>query len=367
MHTGSIHNFARVRRLGAALLVAFGTLAAAAAPSSAIVFTLLNGDDPGEGFNDPTFGTQRLQAVNYALNIWSGVLASSYVGETIQVLARFDPLGGDLFGAPGAQAGPVFSATDFNYIYAGPLANHLVQGDLFPGNDASSDPYQHGFEIFAQFNSDVDNDTVLGTSNWYYGTDGHPGTDIDLVTVALHEIMHGLGFSTTYDDSTGGYSPTYFDLGDGNGAQPYYLPTLFDAYLTTSPTGGTPLTNLTEAERQAAAASNNVYWDGDFGKAANGGVRPRIYAPITYLAGSSLIHLDEATFSNDLISPVLGLGQVIHAPSPIDIGMLRDLGWDIAAVPEPSGFALTAAVAVAIGAKRRGRRRTQVKTSAAAG
>jgi hypothetical protein len=362
MQIGSIFFVARLRRFAAALLLAFGALVVDAAPSQAIVFTLLNGDDPGEGFNDLTYGAQRLQAVNYALNIWSNVLASSYTGETIQVLARFDSLGGDLFGAPGAQAGAVFSATDFIYTYVGPLANHIVQEDLFPGNDASSDPYQHGFEIFAQFNSDIDNNTVLGTSNWYYGTDGHPGTDIDLVTVALHEIMHGLGFTTTYDNATGGYSPTYFDIGDGNGPQPYYLPSLFDAYLTTNVTGGTALTSMTEAERQAAATSNNLYWDGDFGIAANGGVRPRIYSPLTFQQGSSLIHLDEATYGNDLISPVLGVGQVIHAPSLIDLGMLRDLGWDIAAVPEPSGFVLTAAVAGTIGAVRRRRRRGIVET-----
>ncbi|MDT8382757.1 MAG: hypothetical protein RQ728_10960, partial [Brevefilum sp.] len=46
------------------------------------------------------------------------------------------------------------------------------------------------------------------TYNWYYGTDGKPPLlKKDLVTVAAHEIAHGLGFSGSarYEDGIGSY------------------------------------------------------------------------------------------------------------------------------------------------------------------
>ena len=43
------------------------------------------------------------------------------------------------------------------------------------------------YDIVANFNSNVD---------WYYGTDMNcPDTLYDLVTVVMHEIGHGLGFT----------------------------------------------------------------------------------------------------------------------------------------------------------------------------
>ena len=77
--------------------------------------------------------------------------------------------------------------------YAAALANELSGGDV---NGATS-------EIVAVMNSDVDNSTVLGAIDWYYGTDGNPPEtspgsgkfDEDFVTVVLHEVGHGLGFS----------------------------------------------------------------------------------------------------------------------------------------------------------------------------
>ena len=48
-------------------------------------------------------------------------------------------------------------------------------------------------------NTDLEGDLVLtinSSVNWYMGTDGQtPKTKYDLVTVVLHEVCHGLGFS----------------------------------------------------------------------------------------------------------------------------------------------------------------------------
>src|SRR5262249_5081919 len=151
--------------------------------------------------------------------------------------------------------------------YAAALANHKSGADL---DGATS-------EINARFNTDVDNGTVLGSTNWYYGTDGMPGGDIDLVTVAMHEIGHGIGFFSLMNCATGAYSMQG-------------LPGIYDRFLNNARTGGTKLTALTNAQRLAAITSNDLWWDGPKGTAGNSGTRPRIFAPNPFQPGSSLSH-----------------------------------------------------------------------------
>src|SRR5438093_1326724 len=84
------------------LLLALGLGVACAAVPSAIAatITIVNGDDPGEGFNDPTpaapvggnpgttVGAQRLYVFQQAARIWGGILPSSV---EIRARAKFDP------------------------------------------------------------------------------------------------------------------------------------------------------------------------------------------------------------------------------------------------------------------------------------
>jgi hypothetical protein len=97
------------------------------------------------------------------------------------------------------------------------------------------------------FNSDVDNATCLGSSDWYYGVDGHEGTDIELLPVVLHEIGHGLGFTSQVNSNgsfTGGLPSIYsrFLLDDSNGLH-WHL--------------------MTQAQRAASYTNTgNVVWDG---------------------------------------------------------------------------------------------------------
>jgi hypothetical protein len=77
--------------------------------------------------------------------------------------------------------------------------------------------------------------------------------------------------------------------------------------------------------------SNNLFWNGNKGKAANGGNRPRLYAPNPFQPGSSASHLDEATFGagnpNSLMTPQIGQGERIVDPGTITLGVLDDVGW----------------------------------------
>ncbi|MCC6424713.1 MAG: PEP-CTERM sorting domain-containing protein [Phycisphaerales bacterium] len=317
---------------GVVVALSLGTAAQAA-----VTFVAdYSGDGANEGFNDPTYGVQRKAAFQFALNIWGTKLQNSYAGETVRVLATFDPLGGSASSATLGQAGPVGSIANFSppanpkyqtsTWFAAALANHIKQSDMYTAG--------MGNEISATFNSDVDNSTVLGTSDFYYGTDGNAGSDSDFISVVLHEIAHGLGFTGTIK-SDGSYNSS--------------LPSIYDRFLEN---GGNALTGMSNAQRVAAIKSNALYWTGADGTAANGNTQIQMYAPTTYSAGSSIYHVDQSL--TDLMAPIYQ--GVNHSPSARDLGILSDIGWDLAPVPEPASLAVIGLLAAGQMLRRRGRR-----------
>ncbi|HEV8632059.1 MAG TPA: PA domain-containing protein [Thermoanaerobaculia bacterium] len=194
-------------------LLALALLPAAATASATLV--IANIDGPGEGFNDATpaapvgsnpgttVGQQRLNAFQHAANLWGAVLDS---GVPIVIQSSFDPLTCTPTSAVLGSAGTIqiFADVDTSVLelantwYHVALANKLFGGDLAPGAQGTS-----ADDIRARFNSNIGNPGCLTGIGWYYGLDGNHGTQIDLVTVLLHEFGHGLGFSTFTSSSTG--------------------------------------------------------------------------------------------------------------------------------------------------------------------
>src|SRR6476620_1211015 len=158
----------RVARFSVVVLWSVAGLAAIA-PDAALAGNVTfaidySGDGANEGFNDPTYGTQRRNAMAFAANIWGSLLTNTYSGETVTIHAVFDPLGGTtnsatLGSAGGATAHANFASgtgTNGKYlsstVYVAALANNLKVWYL-----KASPP-----EINATLNSDVEGPTFWG-------------------------------------------------------------------------------------------------------------------------------------------------------------------------------------------------------------
>ena len=89
------------------------------------------------------------------------------------------------------SAGPNTTHSDFPNApypmtwYHQALANKLAGEDLDPSAD-----------IGITFNSAIGRPNCIRVG-WYFGVDGNEGNQIELLPVVLHEMGHGLGFSTT--------------------------------------------------------------------------------------------------------------------------------------------------------------------------
>src|SRR5256714_7070796 len=230
--------------------IALFILASQSARAATIV--ILNNDQPNIGFNDPTaaspvgnntgttLGQQRLNAFQFAANIWGATLNSS---ATITIRASWASLGCSATSGTLGAAGTVLCLSNFqsppqaNTWYPGALANALAGSDLSPNP-----------EIKAQFNTDVGQSTCLGGTPFYLGLDNNFGSGIDLVSVLLHEFAHGLGFQSFYNST--------------DGSEPQNVPGIFDFFLQDNSTGKT-WNNMTNAERVTSSTNTgNLVWIG---------------------------------------------------------------------------------------------------------
>jgi hypothetical protein len=189
------------------------------------------------------------------------------------------------------------------------LAEKLAQIDLNSTAEA---------DIVATFNA--------GRTDWYFGTDGRcPVDKFDLVTIALHELGHGLGFSGTFFISNGSGS---FGANGTSDAKVY------DIYLQNG--SGKRLVdpiNFTNPSLELGTqlVGNSLIFKSDIASQLNiGGSFPRIYAPNPYNPGSSISHLDEGTYNNtrnSLMTPFSNFGEVMQSTGPLAKGIFYEMGW----------------------------------------
>ena len=305
----------RAKRFAATLALTCGMLAGAQAAATIVI---INRNDAGVGFNDPaavapvggnagaTLGQQRLIAFQHAADIWGATLTS---GVTIRVGASFEPLSCTADSAVLGSAGAADIFSDFPGAprkatwYPSALASKLAGAD----QAVPTDPH-----IVARFNSRLGlfADCMPG-AGFYLGLDSLAGERIDLITVLLHELAHGLGFQTFTDDQTGEQT---------NG-----MPSIWDHYLLDN-VNNKVWAAMSNAERVASAIGGNALsWSGPNVTAAV----PAALAPVSVLAisgpaaGSHAGNYDvgDASFGPPLGSmPVLGhLMQVVDQGNPLGL------------------------------------------------
>jgi hypothetical protein len=236
--------------------------------------------------------------VQAAIDTWAENFDSKvpiYIDATWGRSSSFSILGS---ARPGSYFANFLGAPDAGLWYPSALANALAGKDLDGDNP----------EMVI---------TVNSLASWYRGGSLGPSkSEYDLQSVILHEMAHGLGFLSTdsYDN--------FFGYGSID------QPTPYDAYVQTG--DGRRLSDLPSPSLELGEAlTSKLVWSGAQGIAANGGVKPLLYTPKVYEDGSSVSHLDEATFSSAgrdaVMSPNLDAGEIFHEPGPLLLAMMQDL------------------------------------------
>ena len=227
----------------------------------AATFVIQNNDGAGEGFNDPnppvhanqkgnnpgtTLGELRLNLFQAAADRWGELLNSDV---TITVGAQFDDLFCEQFGGVLGSAGSTSSRANFGAGEAD-TAHPISLAESLSGSNQNGG----SVEIDATFNSAVDSGDVncLGGQGFYCGLDNNvPAGTAPLFPVVLHELAHGLGFSSLSD---AGGSGAFIGAGG--------FPDTFSRNLHDLETGKS-WDVMSNAERQASALNDpDLVWNG---------------------------------------------------------------------------------------------------------
>lgn len=297
------------------------------APATA-VFNIVNLDGAGEGFNDPaaavvvgeggnngaTRGQQRLNVFNAAAAIWAAFLDSSV---PTAIGGKFDPQACSPSGAVLGSAGANGGYRDFTGAQLAGTWHHVALANKQSGSDLNN----ADVEINATFNSEIDNSCLASGHRFYYGLDNAtPANRINLFVVVLHEIGHGVGFSSFVNPTTGELALGLPDV---------YTRQMYDR------TTGKYWHQMTTAERLTSRVNNgNVLWDGPSVKLASGFLtagrdgsngRVELYTPTTFSGGSSVSHFNIAATPSLLMEPNITPGL----PLTLDLTrqLMRDIGW----------------------------------------
>ncbi len=277
----------------------------------------MNIDAPGSGLNDTspavpiggnsgtTLGEQRLIVMQYAADILAQVIDSSV---SIEVDGSFVDKDCPILGSAGPTtfyaAGALPTAVRENWH---PIALY----NAYRGSDVDTNLS----DISMSFQSDA----ACATSNFYLGLDNSPaGGQFDLLGIVLHEILHGLGFLSLVNSSTGEVLQNRNDI--------------FMTFLEDH-TSGLTWGNMTDSQRANSATDGpNLHWVGPQVRAQSGilnqgrlGDHVQHYAPSVVNSGSSVSHFNNTVSPNELMEPFYtsdGAPDISLAKQ-----LLEDIGW----------------------------------------
>lgn len=281
------------------------------------------------GFDDPVLGATRRATFLSAFDYLNTILDEN---GSADILVKASQTDGSGFLA---AAGPYFFTSPFGF----------QNGFVFEHATTGMDPSGSVPDATITFDFGY---------TWNSETDDPTGSEFDLLTVALHEITHTLGFLSLVDKDgnslLGGMNPGVFSVYDsflerGDGTKLFSAGGNFDG-------------------SSADLTSNNVFFGGPNAEAANGGNAVKVYAPNTFAPGSSISHIQLGI--GEVMQYSVGKGIKRRAFTAQEVGILRDIGWTIAAssnpIPEPMSAVVWSVLAVAGLVVHRRRRRAEVDT-----
>ena len=246
----------------------------------------------GIGFDDPTYGAERRQVVDRILTYLNTVF-----NETGACQIQFEASQTDGSG-PLAQGGPVFFMTS---PYTTPFPITHIRTGADP-TDAAPDMYV----------------TVDFGWPWYSGTGDCPGDKMDLFSVLLHEMTHGLGFIS-------------FAEPNGTGVNGENVHSTFDNKLYTGFPG---YYKMWDAQGQIVGVSwlttDGAYFNGTAASNASQHefqISPRVYIADPFQPGSSLGHWSDTFPSSLVMLPAIAPGTMARQYDGMDKGALQDLGY----------------------------------------
>ncbi|MDB4584924.1 hypothetical protein N9164_17370, partial [Draconibacterium sp.] len=249
------------------------------------------------------FPEKAKQAFEYAVNIWEYIIQSEI---PIYLQANWRSQSSNVLGS----AGPSSYLTNFQNtphsgrFYPIVLAEKISKKEI----TGPSSP-----DIVADFNEDI---------AWYFGTDGNtPDSLYDFVTVVLHEIGHGLGFTGFFyvSDDLGAYG--YHENGEAASFDLLVVDNNEDQLVDST------IFPVLSTELEAAFTSGKLYANSPVAIKEGNGFKPKLYAPGKFDEGSSIYHIDDATYPNNLMNHAIAKAEAMHDPGPMVTGILNDIGW----------------------------------------
>ncbi len=246
-------------------------------------------------------------AFEYAVGIWERLIESPV---PIYVQANWRTKNENVLGSCGPGDYEMnFEGAPRKNVYYPIAAVEKIMGEELTGPERP--------DMTADFNKNID---------WYFGTDGEtPDSLYDFASVVLHEIGHGLGFTGFFyvNNNSGGYA--YWQQGDATSFDQLVVNFSGDQLVDTS-----QFTNPSVSLKNALV-SNAINANSPVGFLNGGGYLPRLFAPRSWDSGSSIYHLNDATYPssdpNSLMTHAVGKGEGIHDPGPVTMGIMADIGW----------------------------------------
>ncbi|WP_293243772.1 Ig-like domain-containing protein [Mycolicibacterium sp.] len=169
-----------------------------------------------------------------------------------------------------------------------------------------------------------------GGINWNWSHSWSLGDTVDansydFKSTAMHELLHSFGF-LSYVDKPGSNTDKEW--------------TLFASFLVTA-AGTKPIGSdyawSSDFDPYLTGAYGGLYFDGANAVAGYGGQLVPLYTPNPWEDGSSMSHLDDATFTGanqQIMNATTDTGLGIRVLSPIERGILKDIGYTVV-IPPP--------------------------------